>query len=477
MSDTAVLSALDRNPVSSIHYLPDFNSNLSHLSDKFSSWTSQSSSMMENLQPQSFTARRPAASSLPPTFQLPPPPQDHLAGQPRYPTYTPTTQTQPTPTINSVPTPPGALPNNDLSPVNSNSSSAGSANGPSYHNSTGYWPTPQPPSNPLYQYSSAPSLSTMYSQSSYNNRNPFPPSIGNFHGRGPNSPQAEALPGPPYEINHPPFPSGGGQSQNLPNLAPQQMSNNGLPSSQASSQGAMHAPDHFARPPPSPYYGTPSSTPQQSTFPAFTHHSPHQSPNTSGPRISPISAHSMHAPQQSYTPRPYPGYSLPAMAGPIMSNVHSPGNQMALVGGPMQMGYPPQIGQHMYTHHQGQQSPQGDRPFKCDQCPQSFNRNHDLKRHKRIHLAVKPFPCEHCEKSFSRKDALKVRSDQSVPLLQVQNTDSTQRHRLVKGCGKNDAGVSSTNGNSQSPGNDNDRHSDAPSENSPTVVKKDPGER
>jgi uncharacterized Zn-finger protein len=56
-----------------------------------------------------------------------------------------------------------------------------------------------------------------------------------------------------------------------------------------------------------------------------------------------------------------------------------------------------------------------DRPFKCDQCPQSFNRNHDLKRHKRIHLAVKPYPCAHCEKQFSRKDALK-------------------RHILVKGC-------------------------------------------
>ena len=49
-----------------------------------------------------------------------------------------------------------------------------------------------------------------------------------------------------------------------------------------------------------------------------------------------------------------------------------------------------------------------DRPFKCDECPQSFNRNHDLKRHKRIHLAVKPFPCGYCDKSFSRKDALKV---------------------------------------------------------------------
>jgi uncharacterized Zn-finger protein len=62
----------------------------------------------------------------------------------------------------------------------------------------------------------------------------------------------------------------------------------------------------------------------------------------------------------------------------------------------------------MYGH--GQSAPQQDRPFKCDQCPQSFNRNHDLKRHKRIHLAVKPFPCTFCEKSFSRKDALKVRN-------------------------------------------------------------------
>ncbi|KAH6706217.1 hypothetical protein BKA61DRAFT_492539 [Leptodontidium sp. MPI-SDFR-AT-0119] len=67
-----------------------------------------------------------------------------------------------------------------------------------------------------------------------------------------------------------------------------------------------------------------------------------------------------------------------------------------------------------------------DRPFRCDQCPQSFNRNHDLKRHRRIHLTVKPFPCLYCEKSFSRKDALK-------------------RHIRVKGCGENTRGALNAN--------------------------------
>ena len=84
---------------------------------------------------------------------------------------------------------------------------------------------------------------------------------------------------------------------------------------------------------------------------------------------------------------------------------------MSLVGVPggLMGGFNSGHAAQMQMYGNQQQQPHNDRPFKCDQCPQSFNRNHDLKRHKRIHLAVKPFPCGHCEKSFSRKDALKAR--------------------------------------------------------------------
>jgi hypothetical protein len=384
------------------------------------------------MESQSFTARRSAASNLP-TFQLPPP--DHLGMHNKYPAaYAPTSSTQPAPPVSSVLTPPASLPNDNspLSSLNSGSSGSSAAGVPPYQ-PMGFWPTPQ---NPSYTYSSAPPMPAPFAQhqqqqqqQNYMGARPlYSPSM-NFPNRGTNSPTAgEGLPPPPYDLSLPPFPtamsSSGGQHQNLPTLAPQQqqqqsqqqqqLSNNTLvssqqPASQAPQQGPLHAPENYGgRPPPTPNYYTPSSTPQQSSFPAYTQQSPtQQSPNSSSApsnRISPVSA------PQAYHSRPYSGYSLPAMAGPIMSNVHSPGNQMALVGG-MNMQYSPhQMGGPMYGHHPAQQQQQNDRPFKCDQCPQSFNRNHDLKRHKRIHLAVKPFPCGHCEKSFSRKDALKVRS-------------------------------------------------------------------
>ncbi|KAJ1865372.1 hypothetical protein LPJ73_000017 [Coemansia sp. RSA 2703] len=50
------------------------------------------------------------------------------------------------------------------------------------------------------------------------------------------------------------------------------------------------------------------------------------------------------------------------------------------------------------------------RPFKCETCEQSFSRNHDLKRHVKIHSGIKPHKCHKCGKSFGRSDALKRHS-------------------------------------------------------------------
>ncbi|ROT37541.1 hypothetical protein SODALDRAFT_340774 [Sodiomyces alkalinus F11] len=113
--------------------------------------------------------------------------------------------------------------------------------------------------------------------------------------------------------------------------------------------------------------------------------------------------------------RQYQTYSM-QMPVPVVTNIGGPGGPLAMMQGVHFAGF----GHHPAAHHfygHGRAPIQPDRPFKCDQCPTAFNRNHDLKRHKRIHLAVKPFPCDYCDKSFSRKDALK-------------------RHVLVKGCGQ-----------------------------------------
>ncbi|KAI9734404.1 MAG: hypothetical protein M1818_006792 [Claussenomyces sp. TS43310] len=419
----------------------------------------------------SFTARRSAASNLP-TFQLPPP---DLSNMHKYQSYAPSSTGSTIQSVNNVLTPPANLPN-DLSPLSSsvNSGSSGSSNsGIAPYNPSGYWPGLQ-----NYSYSTPQMPSSFTQNPLFMNRQLYSPGVS-FNGqRNASSPStSEGLPPPPYDLNLPPFPSnssmhGSGSSHqaNLPPLPPQQqqqqvanlLMNAQMPASQASQPTAIHAPDHYGgRAPPTPTYSNyaPSSTPQQSPFPAYPQPSPtQQSPGASGgplqSRLSPVSAQqsAMQPPLGQYS-RSYGGFPLPAMSGPVMSNMHNPGAQMALVGG---VGYPPQhMGQHMYGQHSGQPQQQNDRPFKCDQCPQSFNRNHDLKRHKRIHLAVKPFPCTHCEKSFSRKDALK-------------------RHILVKGCGKAGDSMSALpRTDSQSPLDRSEVMSDSASEDSPVIPKRE----
>ncbi|KDQ22235.1 hypothetical protein PLEOSDRAFT_1079678 [Pleurotus ostreatus PC15] len=46
------------------------------------------------------------------------------------------------------------------------------------------------------------------------------------------------------------------------------------------------------------------------------------------------------------------------------------------------------------------------RPFRCSHCPASFVRNHDLKRHTKLHDR-KGWKCTGCGKLFSRRDAIK----------------------------------------------------------------------
>ncbi|KAI8972559.1 hypothetical protein BD414DRAFT_499929 [Trametes punicea] len=50
------------------------------------------------------------------------------------------------------------------------------------------------------------------------------------------------------------------------------------------------------------------------------------------------------------------------------------------------------------------------RPYRCMQCPASFVRNHDLKRHALLH-EKRAWRCAGCNKIFSRRDAIKRHKD------------------------------------------------------------------
>ncbi|WPG97625.1 Hypothetical protein R9X50_00040500 [Acrodontium crateriforme] len=353
----------------------------------------------------SFTARRPNASHLP-SFELPPPPATFHPNKFNF----PMSSSQPNASLTSVGnllTPPSNSSADGLSPLPSAVTTGTSMTNTQVFSPNSMWQT-QNSSYGGYQSTGAPFGRALYS-----------PSLNSMVR---SSPTSEGLPPPPYEVSQ----------FNAPSMSASSLSNSSSlinntmmtpVSASASQTSPVHAQDAFSRHSTNGYSSY-ASTPQQGTFSYSNGPSSIHSPISAGgsmTKMSPVNGHgqipSLHSQQQQYSR--YGSYGQ----GPVLSNINNPNGHLSLVGGGMHQhsmmpgynsGHAAHMGHHMYNQ---QQSTHNDRPFKCDQCPQSFNRNHDLKRHKRIHLAVKPFPCGHCDKSFSRKDALK-------------------RHVLVKGCGR-----------------------------------------
>jgi len=120
------------------------------------------------------------------------------------------------------------------------------------------------------------------------------------------------------------------------------------------------------------------------------------------------------------SPTSYPRQPMPIVNNPQLYNNSYHGSSDPRVPQTTQMQYaPPTPTQYVPQSpiDGSMQYPASPpRPFACDMCALSFNRQHDLKRHRDTHSGDKPFLCEFCGKTFTRKDALK-------------------RHQTVKKCG------------------------------------------
>ncbi|KAK3991147.1 hypothetical protein QBC44DRAFT_53909 [Cladorrhinum sp. PSN332] len=364
-------------------------------------------------------------------------------------------------------------------PSNGGGNSSQSPGGQSYYAPHGSWSTPGSSQQPGYAYSNPAPQGPSFPHRSYQN-GLASPSVQQFSRSSPTAPNGENLSNTSYQDQQQSFPSpvpggsnggsgSGGGAGGAPILGSSQPSGLAQPMMNGSAPPGPQQPSpahghqgvsgqtadnaYGQRPNPGAFY-PPGSTPQQNSFPAFAPHPAQQSPTEASPTGSVVSLPPRLAPgvgglpQAQYPPRQTHGLpsmatyqSYPSVPGPVLSNLHQPGGGLTIINSPYGMPYT----QPMYMNHghHAAHPPHQDRPFRCDQCPQSFNRNHDLKRHKRIHLAVKPFPCLFCEKSFSRKDALK-------------------RHKLVKGCGD---GEKPDNGDSAEPRAD-DNSDSAPGDES-----------
>ena len=417
---------------------------------------SMASHMESTGAPSSLTARRPAAVNLP-NFELPPVPFSQY-NTPKYVPLPAMNANTSSVSVGNLLTPPSTIPSDSLSPISQALNSATSSQPPSNYSNISWPPLNLNTNTGLTPLGLGSSTSPPLWNNPLNNaRGLFSPSLaGTLATRGnSNSPTAgDSLPPPPYDMNQlPPLPT---TSMPMPMSIPaaanaqqmaqaqaymaQNQTQTQTPLSATTTQASpVNGTDAYSQRPQSTpstlYYNSQPSPAQQNSFPNFNNNSNsppgQQSPMSAPPQVSRISPmNGQNAPFSPPTSQAaqfgrsaYPQYPLPAMSGPlqmngpIMSNIHNPNNPMGMVGmqnnglpGGLMPGYHSGHAAHLQQQMYGTQSQpaHNERPFKCDQCPQSFNRNHDLKRHKRIHLAVKPFPCGWCEKSFSRKDALKV---------------------------------------------------------------------
>ncbi|KAI0802462.1 hypothetical protein GGR55DRAFT_447052 [Xylaria sp. FL0064] len=406
---------------------------------------------MDSAASQSILSRRPAAGGLP-QFHLPPP-NTSLDSQ--------------IPRVSDSISPPS-------SSLNSSSSHSPHTSITQYGNHPGWSMS----NNSSYTYgsiTSGPQSSVMSSNYSRHLYSPSAPGAGGagqpgYSTRSSQSPATADGLAPAYDnVNHSFSMSIPGGATSHSNFSSQpthaqhlQHAMMGSQASQPPTPAATAPSESYSRPPPTgTYYTAPSSTPQQTSFPSFP--PPHQSPTQLSPTTTGASTRAIPALSSQhmgalppYGNRHYPYSTNVSGLGPmVLSNMGNPGGQMHLMGATNPLNAYHQTG-HGIPHHgiyAGTPNSQQDRPYRCDVCPQSFNRNHDLKRHKRIHLAVKPFPCEYCDKAFSRKDALK-------------------RHRLVKGCGNNGK-TSPKSGNGGSPDDDLKPDPDGPPGSS-RLIKPEP---
>lgn len=411
----------------------------------------------------SLTSRRQAASNLPSQFELPPPSALSFAAgvsHQKYPSLSSSLNAIQSTASTSVSngnllTPPSgstsdshnagsSMPNGNMhnghgGPILPYTPTFYGTPGGSFH--TGFTPQPQW-GNPLYPPRSmfSPSLGSLVRNNTNSTTAAESQQQSSHYDMGGNLPPFQ-----PMTISPPPSvtPTSQSQAQQQQQALTNSILNNANHMRGPSQSSPMNSNDNLGKiSPPTLSQGNSysSSTQQQSAY-AYSGPSPvQQSPPTatsSASRVSPPlsqnQVQSQHM-QQHFQHPPYPSYTMPAMQGPIMSNVHQPNGPMVRQGNLQGGNLPPSFNSgymanaSMYPNQRPHSPPQGpaERPFKCDQCPQSFNRNHDLKRHKRIHLAVKPFPCGHCDKSFSRKDALKVRS--SILLAWISTNSITETY-------------------------------------------------